>query len=555
MLNFQVSIDLLYQRISNTYKYLNDKTFRYSTFLFVVYAITVVPIVLWSLNKGLIFSDESWYLLLLNNHLPNIGYSEWPSYAKAFYPSDLLSIRYITFSLYIISGIFMSYGVSRFFRISFPQVSVLSLSTLFIFWSPVQFVPNYITFNTFIFYFGIGCFLLMINSDSIKLLYKWGILCGFLFGNLFFIMITNTPYIAILIISLLILRKKHISIFHYWLSLFIGIFFTFIFFFTIIKPFKQYIIDLKAVFSYLPLIEGYGYGIKGLISWLFNAFLYFNKEVFIQALLLFFIFLNIIRSKKTKFLTILLCTCYIGYYLIKILQSDSLNITSPTPIYIFLVFILILMMEKKEWQKMMFCIVFLLLPLFASLGTDVKFSTRSALYLTPLILLIFVLIINNDINKFILLFHGILLLVLIRFSIIFVLYPGWQGYTIKSQNVNLSTIGINQNIKLELKRIEEVSELKKIIPSNSLALINSANYWGYIYLLNLKVPYYYFRFNEKGFMYYLAHNKIESKSMYLLENPGWHFPASVTTIENIVSIDTLPLEKTKGMNLYKINFK
>jgi hypothetical protein len=555
MLRLAGYIELFYIKLSHASLYLNEKVNRYSFLLLFINAIVTVSIVVWSLNRGLIFSDESWYLLLLNNNMPNVSISEWPSYAREIYPLNLLAIRYLTFCFYIISGTFLSFCISRYFKISFVHIFLLSLSILFIFWSPVQFVPNYVTFNILIFNVGIGCFLFMLSGTTVKSIYIWGVACGFIFGNLVFIMITNTPFIGILLISFIFLKKKEISIFHYWVSIFSGILLTVAVFFTTIKSFNQYINDLDKVFSYLPLIQGYGYGIKGLSIWLLNTFLYFTREVFIQALLLFYIFSNNNKSKSVVYLSFFLFACYTVYYLIQISQTDGLNITSPTPIYILMMFIVISLVEKNKWQTVCLLLLFLLLPVFASLGTDVKFKTRSVAYLTPLILLTYGFLRNEDFSKFILIFHGILFLTLIRFSTIFISQPGWQGYIIKDQNINISEIGIKRNLKLDKKTTENVRELKELIPAKSLVLINDANFWGYVYLLDLKVPYFYFRFDEKGLDNYLLNSKLESTSLYLMENPDWQFPNNLKQIKNIISIDTIPLYKIKDMNLYRIVFQ
>ena len=544
----------LADKIYGIYSACNNITIKYSLPLFIIYALVTISIVVWSLNRGLGFYDEAWYLMHLKNFAQGSS-SEWHSYAKLIFPEDLLSIRYYTFSGLILSGIVITLGFISYYR----QFSILTLlpitiSGLFLFGAPVQIVPSYITFNIFIFNTGIGFYLFMLSGKTILKKYIWGVLTGFIFGKLFFIFITNSPYIFFLFVLILFMKQHRKYMKHYWIALTVGIFLSVIFFFVMIKSFSDYMNDFTIAFSRFSASETHNTSM--IKRWLFSTISYFSFNVILPSFILFFIMIANNLSKTNRFLALSFFTIYFVHPVIINFFFDNLNINTPTPIYILSVFILLMFIEKGDWQNTIVIVLLLLIPIFASFGSDVRFVVRSALYLTPLILLISIMVKHEPFKKITLIFHGIFLSALILFSTDYLSTPGWGGYIIKDQKIKLESIGIDVAIKLDKNKIEEIEELKSLIPSHSSVIINDIKYWGYVYLLDLNVPYYYFRFSEAEWKNYYFSNRINVPStLYMIEDTSKPFSDFVMKNPDICMIDTIPLKKIKNTNLYRITYK
>jgi hypothetical protein len=389
--------------------------------------------------------------------------------------------------------------------------------------------------------------MLLLSGKSLFSKYIWGTITGFLFGQLFFIMITNTTYIMFLFASIFFLKHHKKYWVHYCAAITAGILFAGVFFFVVLKSFDSYLTDFNLALNSLYLDESHGFRV--IIKWVRDTGLYFTKEIILPSFLLFFIMLKTNSSQLIKFLTVLVLTGSIAYSFILNFFFDNLNMTTPSPIYILILFLILILIERKDRQNIVLVVVLLFIPFFASMGTIVSFNVRSTIYLTPLILILFIFLRQEDLNKLTMVFHAILIVALIRFSTEFIFTQGWQGYVINNQKTELATIGINVNIKLDKSKIEGIKELKALIPSHSM-VINGPDYWGYVYLLELNVPYYYFDFNEAGWNNYCS-KRIEKPSiLYLIENTSQPFPNP-----DIFTIDTIPLQIIKKTNLYKITYR
>jgi len=276
---------------------------------------------------------------------------------------------------------------------------------------------------------------------------------------------------------------------------------------------------------------------------------------------LFFIVKNISIAKLTKFLAMISFLGYVALMIFMNFANDHLHVSSPSLIYIFSLAFIVILVEMRDWQNIVLIFLMFFIPFFGSLGTGLTFEARSTEYLTPIIVILFIFLKQNDFSKLTLVFHVFILIVLIRFSTIFIVKPGWQHYIIKNQKTELSSIDIPLHIKLDDVKIAEVKELKAIIPAHSMVLSNFSHYWGFIYLLELKVPYYYCSFTDISWENYYSSKHEKLKELYLMEgnkdNSDFEelFPKSVKQNPDIIKLDTIPLKMVKGMTLYKATFK
>lgn len=540
------------QNIYISYKYLNNLVIKYLFLLSIVGAIIVVCTDFWALNRGLIFSDEAWYFLHLKN-LPYLSISYWPAYTKIFFPAEHLTIKYFTFSINILTGIFLSMAIGKYYKqSSFLKLLPVTLIALMVFRAPVLICPNYVFYSKLLFYSGISCYFYMLSVESLFTRYFWGLLTGFLFGQLFFIMITNMPYILVLFASVFLLKAHRKYSVQYCLAMSIGLLFAGVYFFTAIRPFDLFIYDFKLALVYLSFDKTHG--IQPILKWSIETILYFITEIIVPAFLLYFIIVKEKSPVLNRYLAIIAFIIYACTLIFLNFYYDQLNITSASLIYIMLVFLILALIKRRAWSDLTIVLMLSLIPFCGSMGTNVKFSVRSVGYLAPIIVVLSIYLKNEKFSKLSLIFYSFLFLALVRYCMVFMFTPGWAGYVINDQRVKLSTIGIDVNIQLDSHKIEEVKELKKLIPTHSMVLINNTCYWGYVYLLDLNVPYYYFDFNESHYNYYISKRTKKLKQVYLLEQKDNPFPVSLKSNISINKTDTIPLKVIKNMNLFKITY-
>jgi hypothetical protein len=523
---------------------------RYINLVYIGYSVLILLILIWTLNRGVVFTDESWYLLHLKGNL-NVFTSDWYEYGKMFFPENIFYMRLEIIILIILSSISMAYGINKYTsKLKFTHLLPLALIAPFIFISPVQFVPNYITLNTILFQFGLGTFLILLSINNLKLKFIWAIITGMIFSQLIFIMITNSPYIIILIIFLFLIEThrntKIISISGLILGVIIGI----ISFFLFIKSFSKFILDFEFAIENHKFFKTHGAAL--IFKWIKDVFLYFILMIIPVVILVYLILKNNI-SILIKVLLLLLFTCILIYdFYNNFLEYH--NISSPFCVFIILLTMITIVMFKKNYTLVLIFSLILITPFFASLGTNVPFHIRASIYIAPLLLIIYNYSEEESFRKLKWLFHLIIFVTLIKFSTKGILTKGWQRYVISAQSTKVSTIGIDSPLKLDGEKLELLKEIKVIVPKYSTVIVNSTEYWGIAYLLDYKIPYLYFNFDESQYNWYFS-NVMRPKNIYLFEKKSEPFSTSMLKNVSIYKVDTLILNNKFEMNIYKIKYK
>lgn len=537
--------------LSEPYNKLTEIVLKSTLYINIVFASLTLFIVFWSLNKGLVFADESFYLLHLQQPNGVVSFSEWPFYAQLIFPTDLFQIRILVISFFLFSVGILSFSVYRFFEnIKLLEIFTIGIIGMFSFYSPVQFVPNYVTFNIILITLSTGLFLLMLQADSKKKKYLFGILTGFTFGPLIFIMITNIPFFGLMgFVILTYSKKEKIS---QILSIAIGIGLSIMFFFLCVRSFNNYMNDLKMAIDYLATDQSHGN--SSMLDWVLNVIIYALKSI-VPSALLFFMSIYLFKNKFFKY------SLFVFALLIMIIElranflDDIKNINSPTQIYVILFTIILGTLFLKRYKLSIILVFAIFIPFFASLGTDVSFVIRSTVYIGISTIFAFCVVKIKENRKLLLPFYLFMSFVLFRFLVQFPNRLGWHEYKLAEQNIPLKSIGINQNIKLDTLKIERLKKLKSIIPINSKIAVSNNTLWGNAFLLSLNPLYLSYVFDEKNTIQAL--NKMGNKmgNVYLIEDINATFPNSflqkmdsINCIYTITNID-------KEIKLYKINRK
>ncbi len=529
--------------------FLERKKFLLISFLLWTFLLIVLLLVIYSLNKGLNFCDEAWYLLQINPTNLSSRASHWMEYVKELYPIGLIELRIITLALLLLSGIIFSIGFGKFTNTKILYyILPASIFSIFLLWPPVTLVPNYFTINIFIFYTSIGIFLLSISTKNIVKSSILALLTGSLVSQLFFVMITNTPFIFLVLLPIIIILKdKREDKLRILFFIIIGIVIGICFFFVFIVPINLYIDQLKA--TVVSVQSDKTHGLIPMFFWIKNTIEYIFKEVVLPAILLMLIINKQTYKKPSLQFVSLVLFSYLSYIMLIDFKRSSVNITPITPFLIIISTIFFHSVFSKDKNNYIISFMFISVLFFGSLGTDVNFSIRASLYAMPAI--VFLLYYGIEKNKYLLPFVLLALIIsFVRFSN-FINQDGWYGYKISKQTVKIDDNNSIFDLKIDHKRAERIMGLKEIIPTNSSILISSKELWGYVYLLNCQPHYVYYNYDEDLVKYYFFKVKKIPNEIYLLENANDKFPENMFIKETYNICDTIPLTGINDINLYR----
>lgn len=482
-----------------------DKSYKWFYWVIIMLVFTVLGVVIWSLNKGILFSDDAFYLFHNNPDNYIISVTNWHKVYKPFLLDNFIWDRYFITSLLAISAFFLGITASKYFQFSFPGwlIGLMCAGAQFILYAPVGFTPNYITINSVIFIALIIFFILHLQYNKRIYLY----FSGFLFGVLPFVMITNSLYFLPLVLVLYMTGRDRF--FQSLLIFSLGILSFFLLYFTIIERPQIFIEKFKEALDFMRFDEGHG--IVGIINW-HKGIIYH----FLGGLLLLLYFLLTYGHQMNKYLKKGFITILILYagYILYISLFNSYYIFYTTSFYLLSIWILSKIKISKVDPKIYLTLLFLITPYFAALGTDVNFFVRSAFYFPFLLLSIFALIYITGYYKIIKVLGILLFIVFINFMSL--PFRGtWEGYKLVEQNKKFTTTS-GTEIFLDQSRHDQLEELKPFLKNQENIIVSHYKLWGYVYLLDATPPFIYYRTNSY-IKFYLDKNNIPGESLILLE--------------------------------------
>lgn len=450
---------------------------RLVSILYVILAIVILILNFWLLNKGLIMSDEGWYLCLLRD-LPVDCSTQFFFLFNNVFHNNIYAIRVTCYALRILSSMVFALGLYKYAKYNneFINNNICYIVMLaFVIFGQMKIIAtpslNYITLNVIVSELSIGCLLIAISiSNSVKFIL--GGISGFFISMLFPIMITNLICVPLLIIMLYVLSSKNWKLI---ISYIIGGVCFLLIYFCFIEDFHTYISVFLNNAQDTINRGNSGHGLTFLYKWLYRTFAHYYMPMILVAMSLCFMFMKTkgcsIRSKVAiyilVFIILLLYIRAIAWYKI-----------------VWLVFITtytLILMDKNSVAKWIFIISLLLMPLCLSFGTDVSCESRCSYYLSFVFPLMYMYS-GDNISKRI-------VDIMIILSFVVYLYtftqPNWHGEKYYEQKYSVENLGISQNIKLDKTNYDRLSYVQQIIPNGSQVLIDN-EYWGMASLLEWK---------------------------------------------------------------------
>lgn len=469
----------------------------------------VLSMVIWSLNKGLLFHDEAFYLLHLKD-LEIFSTSYWYVFARIIYPQEIVQIRWITLTMLFISHLIFVTSMSIYFnsyiKIKIKQfITLLALSLLgqFVLWMPVQFIPSYWLLNYVLILSSIGFLLISFKQSSNRIAYTLSFITGLLIGFIPFIMVTNVPFILLLLIVAYFHLKstgiKHMLV--YFSTFFLGIIVAFLLYFIFIQNFSYFIDNLIASINHLS--HDQTHGLLPIIKWIIKSIQYIASEILILSLVIILsdLFVNRQTFFWLKISISIISIAAIGFMIAQgFILSNETGIFSPS-IFLVLFFVLLyknLHLRTIDTKQLWVFLMLFLMPFIASLGTNVHFILRGVAYMSVIFVTIFILSAFLNDNKYKVIFIFFLFVATVSFMRS-PFIAGWTYQVLSEQKKPVSQLGIHQNILIDQERFQNLEKLKNIIPENNFVIVSHRSFWGYVYLLDLKIPYLYFDFSEKLF--------------------------------------------------------
>lgn len=456
--------------------------FRKYNFILITLCISVLFVVGWSLNKGLVFSDEAFFLLHLDKSVKTIELSKWHWFARLLFNiNDIVFNRIVIFALLITSNFILAKSLHSYFK-SFPFLPIISILLIgqFSTITPVCLTSSYLTFNEVAFNILTALFFLFWNNKSPVYLVFIGILLAFLFLNIPTTVFVLIPFLGV---TYFFENKSMIKLIKRVLLIFIGSLIAFIFYFIYFESVTIYIKGLNEAITYLnndPKHNSFG-----LFKWHVKLIIYF-LPFFIHLFLLHFGYNKIISN---YFYLSLLSIWLIGSVYFAV-TNGNYNFTL-TSVYLILIHIL----YKLEIPNKIPLFFLMSIPYFASLGSDVNFMYRSAYYAGFIFFVGYYLFkINNN------LFYKSIIISLFSVIIInFFTYPfrkNWGGYKLIDQKVSYNFNGFN--LLIDSNRYDLLMTLYPIIKGRDV-IIGHQSLYGYALLSGSNIKYLNFRFSLYSF--------------------------------------------------------
>ena len=513
----------------------------------IIIAVAVIAVRLFFLNKGMIFSDDAWYATLLRDTPQTNEPTRFFLLFKYMPTGNIFFLRLFIITLLLGSVLFFGFSIYRYMKVKKANVSLwLCLSSPFIamIYVPVIQTPNYIIINQIIGLISTGLLLLFLTNKKSWILLIISFILSFLFASQITCLSMLPAFYAVVLINA---ENKVKDTIYFVVG---GILF--------IIYYLLFVESLSDIFNFVKaqtvesVDAGSGdYGIGFLKDWLIVAICYYAK--YIVGALLCFILLKLIDkhihhsiiAAITSFISILVVFKYTVGYILPVNNESFLY--EHGIIWIILFYLLIKKrgeLDKASWSVVFLCI---LMPLMLSFGTNVQFHIRQVAYLSLVAPFVIVLLKPSIKVK------AVLLLALVALCFQFeknLNGKNWFGDVYLDQTNSVSSIGIDQNVKVSISEIERLKYVKTYLKDGEECFLSN-KCWGYVYLLNLKPLSYSFRLPEevelvKNISDYLVRNKC--KEVPLLLDDGYE--EKYRSLLDNSKIKVRDVTENKGIHIY-----
>ena len=450
-------------------------------------AVSVIYIVIsrfWRLDRGLIFSDEGWYVVLLRD---NPIFNSPIRFYKLFQfgiQNDIYGMRLLTCVLTLAAIGLFGYSVYRLQKnrgqnLSFLFcLSVVALGSL---QAHSISTPNYINLNLLFGLLPVSTCLLFVSAKKDYL----SVLTSFFASFLFIMQVLGIILIPFLYVVILYSSNKK---FRTSLSFAAGIILFFCLFFLFIESPNELVDRLVSQTQNVSSNHTGDYGIVFLIKWTVTSFSYIIK--FLIAAILFYQGTKWVKRKNIhkKWAIALYAALFfalIGYVNVFInphCHASSLSRFNQLGIPFFFAFLSIVAgWERLNREDILVSLLLLITPFALCLGTNTEFLARYSTFLVFLLPVIFILTRPADnLKLFALIYFAVTLVV----SIATINKANWMGERPSDMNIPVKTIGIDQNLKLTDRNIKQLKFCQQNIKKDALCYSVSQT-WGFVGLLDL----------------------------------------------------------------------
>lgn len=455
--------------------------------LMVIMALTIICVRFLALPNNLIFSDEGWYLSLLSG-LPHSGIpTRFHLLFHDVFNNNIYSIRLACFILQFMASALMSFGLAIWMQkrcsdTKVWRVFILLLCSLFLV-QGVEDCPsfNYINLNKICVEFSVGFLFIGLAKQE-----AWCYLVsGFFVAFLFPIMITNVILVPIMLAVIILLseKRKRDS-----LMFCCGLFLFAVYYMVFVETPREILSFVASEMESTVDRGGSEYGARYLLTWVKNTLLYLTKFFLISALLYGVyrsLFIKKVINGKRIVVTLLfgIIVFVIIHYCWRYLPPDLPKAYLGDTLWTFLFFMMFVSyIENKEvkYDETVLALFLVIIPVALSLGTIVHFCLRGQSYFVFIIPTVVFYVMRKGMKwKILLMSFFVFAFVLFLSSL---LRTNWHGENLFGNQVPVKTIGIEQNVNLSERYIEELKECENRIPQGEI-LCDFEN-WGLVCLLD-----------------------------------------------------------------------
>lgn len=494
-------------------------------FINVIGAVSIFFIVVtrfWKLDKGLIFSDEGWYVTLLRDNPTNGLLSYFPKLFQFGLQNDIYGMRIVLCVLILVSIFLFGYGVYKLqnkCRLNNSFLNCLSYVALGSLQAHSISTPNYINLNLLFGILSVTFCLLFVSSKRNYL----ALLSAFFASFLFTSQVMGIVLIPLLYFVIVESTKKRTSA---TLSFACGVLFFFCVFFCLIESPAELLDSVTSQTKDVVSKRSDDYGIFSLIKWLITSTSYIIK--YLIAAILFYQGAIWIRQKQSLlkwkyFLFFSMFIAIIGYFNIFVIphcHASSIINFNQLGIPFFLSFLFVIEGWNKLNKEDSLVIALLLFTPFAlCLGTNTEFLARYSTFLVFLLPVIFVFSKPSDKLKLIALVYFTITLFV---SIININKANWLGERPSDQNISVGTLGINQKLYLTDQNIKQLAFCQQSIKEGTICY-SSTKTWGIVALLDLKPASYSWKLPQADVMTSMMLDQINEHNIVVISSKDEKF--------------------------------
>lgn len=475
--------------------------------LSILFLIAVLFEVFWLLNKGMVFSDEAFFILHTIPGFAKSGLTYWYILYSPFIFDNYLITNYLLVIFSVLSAFLMGYATTSFLKFSVSPILVgfWCILAQFILYSPTVISTNHSSINYLIF----NC---IIASLSFFLLYKKNfflLLVGFFFTSLIFVFLTSTIFIIPLLIFLFLNNKKEFWNQIIWIGL--GSLMMFSIYFIFLQTPQEFISGIVKAIELLKHDDTHGS--SGLIIW--------HKKIIAKLLMILpLILIFSIKSFRRYWLTIIFLIVSL-LFIFYIIYPGFVHRSAMIPtfsFYFLAIIILIKSFNNKISIKFYYALLILILPYFASFGTDMDLFIKSTFYF-PFILvpsLYLALQLKTKVGNLLSIsFIAIIMIAIVVFFTYPFRYTWDKEYKPIEQNIGYEFRGATINFDNE--KIRKLNEAKPFITGEDYILVSDPKLWGYVLILGGKPPLLYYKFNDYV-LQYIEENNVSKQKLIFLED-------------------------------------